>query len=209
MKRIVLGVLLFISAVFAQKATLVEVISENMIKVQHDDGTYQRLQLVGIELFSKANNATRAIDLDTKDRLKKETISYIKTLIKTGDKIKYFSVNHRDSVIQKVWLDNHELNYKLVRDGYAVVTLNDYDLPTKFKMRMTMAMKYAKQKRFGLWNNKANNMMALIDTDKHMCGWSNKKNAQMLSQQSVLKELQEALPKKYRMQTQLLAVNTH
>jgi hypothetical protein len=73
-KKTILGILLLSSSLLAQKATFIEVISENMIKINYK-GTIQRVYLSGIELFSKANRATNSISIDKKEEFKKATLS--------------------------------------------------------------------------------------------------------------------------------------
>jgi len=198
--KVVLSLLLLSSCVFAemQKAVLVDVISENILKVKQD-GVTQRIQLTGINLFSKANNATRAIDLDTKDEFKKQLLAYIKHNLKIGSEIKFY-VLHDNAGIKKVWLDKNELNYRMIRDGYALVDINDPYLPTMFKMRMTIAMNYAKDKKIGLWGMKDNPLLALIDNGQHMCGWKNQKAVTGITKLAILKEQQDALPKSSKIQ---------
>ncbi len=48
---------------------------------------------------------------------------------------------------------NHELNYKLVRDDYAIVNDKDITLPSILKMRMIRDTEYAKNKKIGIWSN--------------------------------------------------------
>jgi len=70
-KKTILGILLLSSSLLAQKATFIEVISENMIKINYK-GTIRRVHLSGIELFSKANRTTNSISIDKKEEFKKD-----------------------------------------------------------------------------------------------------------------------------------------
>ena len=207
MKKTILGILLLSSSLLAQRAVFVEVISENMIKINYK-GTIQRVYLSGIELFSKANNATNNISIDKKEEFKKATLSYISTHLKAGDEIRYAVVYQNDKGIKKIWLDNNDLNYRMIRDGYALLDVNDSFLPTMFKMRMSKAMKYAKDKKLGLWAKDENNFAALIDNSKHMCGWNHQKNVAGITKESILKEHMAALPKSVRVRKEIfLAMN--
>lgn len=190
-KKVLLGILLLSSSLLAEKAILLDIVSENILKVKHK-GSVERIHLTGIELFAKANNATKSITLDTKEKFKKEALAYIARHLKVGSEIKYYVISNAG--VKKVWLDKNELNYRIIRDGYALLDMNDSILPTTFKMRMSMAMKYARDKKLGLWSKK-NKLIALIDTNKHMCGWKNKKGVTALSRVAILKEHQEAIPK--------------
>ena len=86
-KKIILSIFLLCSSVFAEKAILLDIVSENILKVEHK-GNIQRIHLTGIELFAKANHATKNIGLDTKEEFKKETIAYIQRNLKIGSEIK-------------------------------------------------------------------------------------------------------------------------
>jgi len=208
-KNIILTLLLLTSSAMAEKAILVDIISENLLKIEHD-GITQRIHLAGIELFAKANNATKAIDLDTKDEFKKQSLEYLKHNLKIGSEIKYH-VLYEDTVgVKKVWLDKNELNYKIVRDGYALVDLNDPYLHEMFKMRMTIAMKYAKDKKLGLWGLSNNPLLSLINKEQHMCGWENQKMLTGITKLAILKEQQDALVKSSKEKKQTyLALNNN
>lgn len=194
MKKIALGIVLLSLSLFAQKAILLEVISENIIKVK-EEGEIKKLHLAGIELFAKANKITKNVSLDEKEKLKQNAISYLEKKLKVGQEFTYSLVYTDTYGVKKVWLDVGELNYKMIRDGYAIVDLNDDYLPSFFQMRMTMAMKYAKDKKLGLWGKDTSSMLALIDSSKHMCGWSNQNQVQMMTKMAILKQHQDALPK--------------
>jgi len=207
MKKTIVVILLLSSSLLAQRATFVEVISENMIKINYK-GTIQRVYLSGIELFSKANKATNRISIDKKEEFKKATLSYISTHLKAGDEISYAVVYQNDKGIKKIWLDNHDLNYRIVRDGYALLDINDDVLPTMFKMRMSKAMKYAKDKKLGLWAKDENNLVALVDKTRHMCGWGHQNNVAGITKELILKEHRAALPKSVRVKKDIyLALN--
>lgn len=194
-KKVMLSILLLSSSLLAEKAILLDIVSENILKVKHK-GSIERIHLTGIELFTKANNATKNITLDAKEEFKKEALAYIARHLKIGSEIKYYVISNAG--IKKVWLDKNELNYRIIRDGYALIDLNDPVLPTSFKMRMSIAMKYAKDRKLGLWSKKNNKLIALIDTNKHMCGWGHKNGVTGLTKMAILKEQQDALPKSMR-----------
>lgn len=193
MKKIVLAVVLLSVSLLAQKAVFVDIVSENIIKVEKD-GKVQRLHLAGIELFSKANKITKQITLDQKQNLKKQVIIYMQKHLKIGKEFSYSVVYRDNQGVEKVWLDDAGLNYKMVRDGYALVDLNDDFLPSFLQMRMTMAMKYAKEKKLGLWGEDKYIMASLIDSSKHICGWNNEREVPAITKQSILKGHQDALP---------------
>lgn len=197
MKKIALGLVLLSLSLFAQKAILIDVISENIIKVK-ENGEIKKLHLAGIELFAKANQITREVSLDKKEKLKQNAIFYLKQKLKVGQEFTYSLLYTNTYGVKKVWLDVGELNYKMIRDGYAIVDLKDEYLPSFFQMRMTMAMKYAKDKKLGLWGKDISSMLSLIDKTKHMCGWKNQNQVQQITKLRILQQHQESLPKSVR-----------
>lgn len=202
MKKLMMLICVLSISAFAQKAVLVDVISENIIKV-NVNGEIKRLHLSGIELFSKANNATKNVTLALKEEFKKKTHEYITQHLKIGSEIQYLIINTTKNNVQKVWLQSKELNYKMVRDGYALVDVKDPYLPTTFQKRMTIAMNYAKNKKLGLWKD-SNNLLALVDQKQHMCGWSNNAMVNTMNRETILKAQQDALPKSVRMTQRLI-----
>ena len=150
MKKILLSGLILSTALFANNAKLVDIVSENILKVEQD-GKIQRIHLAGINIFANAKYKNSDVAFKTKDELKKSSISYMNKLLKNQKNIKYHVVDLTKDGVKKVWLENHELNYKLVRDGYAIVNKNDISVPSKLKVRLSRAMQYAKDKELGLW----------------------------------------------------------
>ena len=193
MKKLFTGLLLMIGvSAYAQKAVLVDIISENILKVKMNNEV-KRVHLSGIELFSRANDATKEVSLEKKEAFKKLTLAYLKKNLPLGSIIEFAQLDDGLGV-NKIWLNTKQINYRLVRDGFALVNIDDASLPTMFKMRMTMAMKYAKDKKLGLWKNKQD-LLALINKKGHMCGWKNATTVPTMTKQAILKELKEALPK--------------
>lgn len=188
MKKMILCASLLVTGVLADSGKLVDIISENIIKVEQN-GKIKKIHLSGIELFAKANNHTKEVRYDKRDALKKKTIAYMKKMLGDDDIIKYSVLNRDNNGVEKVWIQNHQLNYKMVRDGYAVVDVEDPSLLHAFEMRMTIAMKYAKDQKFGLWADKTNKMALLIDKGRHMCGWPTSKKHVGISREEIIDEL--------------------
>ncbi|MFT7824175.1 MAG: thermonuclease family protein [Sulfurimonas sp.] len=197
MKKIIMVLAVLITASLAENAKLVEIVSENILKVEHN-GVTKKIHLVGIELFSKANKRTKKVDLEIKEQLKQKTLAYIKQTLPLGSFIKYHVVYTDEKGVEKVWMATQEMNYKMVRNGYALVDVNDPYLHHAFEMRMTVAMKYAKDKKFGLWADQSEAMASLVDMDCSMCGWSKSKKHQGLTRMDIVKELESHLPKQER-----------
>jgi endonuclease YncB( thermonuclease family) len=172
MKKTAFLMALSISFVFPHSAKMVEVISENTIKVI-ENGAEKKLHLTGINLFAKANNNTESnttISMEKREELKKEALSYLKNALPNDSTITYTTVAEDKFGIRSAWVDNNDgLNYKIIKDGFALIDLDDSTLPTGFKRRMLIAQNYAKEKGNGLWG-KHKEMNALDNKDIASCG---------------------------------------
>jgi len=167
MKKMILCASLLVTTVLADSGKLIDIVSENIIKVEQN-GVIKRIHLTGIELFAKTNNHTGDVEYEKRDALQKKTIAYMKKMLDQQSIIKYSVIDTDKNGVEKVWIQDHELNYKMVRDGYAIVNEEDPSLLHIFRMRMTRAMKYAKDKKLGLWADKTNKMALLVDQGKHI-----------------------------------------
>ena len=193
MKKTILFMALSISSIIAQSAQMVEAISENTIKVI-ENGVEKKLHLTGIELFAKANNNKEnntTVSMEKREELKKEALSYIQNVLPKDSTITYTTVSEDKFGIRSVWVDNNDgLNYKIIKDGYALIDLEDSTLPTGFKRRMMIAQNYAKEKGNGLWGkHKEMNALDNKDIESCACGFSQKRDVA----QDTLKELQNRL----------------
>lgn len=197
MKKILASLLFIAGTLFAQKAVLVDVVSENILKVDIN-GKSKNLHLSGIELFAKANGLNQNLSFEEKEHLKFNAMQYIRNNLPIGSEVVYFVVYVDDFGVEKVWLDSSRLNYQMVRDGYALVDMNDTLVPSMFQMRMRVAMKYAKDNKLGLWGISSESMNALFNTNVHRCGWHAQKSAPALTKESVLNRFKDALPKSSR-----------
>ncbi len=212
MTRIVLLFLLLTSLAQAESAKLLNIVSENILKVEHD-GVVKNIHLAGIALFATANNKVNAFDNiahDKRDELKAEALSYIESKLTIDSTIKYHPFYDPSGNITTVWIDDEELNYRMIRDGYALLDINDAILPTVFQNRMSIAMKYAKDKKLGLWSEESASMLALVDMSQHMCGWKETPLYKGIDRMAILKHHQESLPKVVRTQPQMkVALQSH
>lgn len=198
MRKLLFLLLLAYGSAFANSAQVVDIISEKIIKVKESNNVIKRIHLSGIQLFATANNSKRDVSYKIREDLKQKAISYIKSKIKVGSKIDYFVIAKDSYGVEKVWLDTNELNYNIVRDGYAIVNMEDKYLPTVFKNRMSIAMKYAQKKSLGLWNDSSISMLALVNKGVHMCGWRDSKINIGLTKNDVVEELKANIPTKYQ-----------
>lgn len=187
-KRLAISTFFLASSLLADTATLEKVVSENILQV-NVNGISKKVHLAGIELFATANNHSKEVSPDTRAELRKQTMEYIKDKLSKTENIKYGVLATDEHGVQTVWLQTDELNYKMIRDGYAVVNVDDPHLAHGFEMRMTMAMKYAQERKLGLWAEESNHMASLVDTGKHMCGWKQTPKHQGVSKEEILKDL--------------------
>lgn len=188
-RKIIFGILLLASSMFANKAQVIDIVNENILKIKSND-KIEKVHLAGIKLFAneKYNNQ---ISYQTKDELRNETIAYIKKSLENTKEIKYGVIDVNKHNIKKVWIITKELNYNMVRDGYALVDKNDLLMPSMLKMRMKIAMKHAMKKKLGLW--KTYNLASFIKKEK-----SQKIAGLDYTRDSILKDQISKLPKKAR-----------
>jgi endonuclease YncB( thermonuclease family) len=203
MRKFIIVLVMSVGVLFAQSAKVVEVVSENIIKVQKD-GEVHNLHLAGITLFSKANQSSKEVTFEQKEKFKEASLSFMRQKVLQGMEIEYIVVASDLNGVQKVWLQNEELNYLMIKNGYGIVDVNDPYLPTVFKNRMTIAMKYAQKTQKGLWKDSSDQMLALVDQSCHMCGWSKSKPNSGLSKMDVVRSLQARLPKSTRYRSPIL-----
>lgn len=192
MKKFVLFITLLTSLVFAQSAKMVEIISENTVKIDKD-GVEKKIHLSGIELFAKANNSKETIqivDYNKRDELKRETLSYMKKMFPKDADLSYQIFSKDEHGLEYVWISNNDFNYKIVRDGYALTDVEDPSLPTGLKNRMLIAQNYAKENGIGLWG-KYKEMKALENKSVSSCGCGFTQKSDYASE--VLKEQQDKL----------------
>lgn len=177
MKGLVL-ILMALSFLVADSALLVDILDEKTVIVELD-GKQKRLHLVGLELFSKANNipsenrADHVVGINERAEMAKKALAHAKNLLPLGQKIEYqvFATDEFGGL--HAWILTKDFNYWIIREGYGLVDLEDHYLPSGLRSRMTIAMRYAMEKKIGLWNDHGRSMEHLAKTDRPMCGWTN------------------------------------
>ncbi len=194
MKKILLSGLILSATLFANSGKLVDIVSENILKVEAN-GKIEKIHLAGINIFANADYKNLQVSFQTKDQLKKSSIAYMNKLLKDQKNIKYHIVDITKNGVKKVWLENHELNYKLVRDGYAIVNEKDISVPSKLKMRLSRAMDYARDKKIGLWGN--TNLVSLVNMP-NSCSTHIKTISKEERKDEILKAQINSLPKSAR-----------
>jgi len=172
MKKFVLLIALFTSLVFAQSAKMVEIISENTVKIDKD-GVEKKIHLSGIDLFAKANYNEKNIQLvdnKTREELKREALAYMKKMFPEGSTFSYQIFSKNEKGIECVWISDNDFNYKIIRDGYALSDFEDLSLPSRLKNRLSIAQNYAKGNGIGLWG-KYKEMKALENPNSKACAF--------------------------------------
>ena len=195
MKKILFLTLALSTLLFSKQGKFIEVISENIIKIEHN-GTVERLHLAGIQLFANIPYENNTISYKTKEELKQQALKFMQTVLKTNTLVKYHVVDITDNGVKKVWIVNEELNYKLVRDGYAIVNQTDIYIPTTLKTRMIKAMNYAQSKKLGLWKTTA---LTQLKTNHNGCHDSSIAVTLQDTKKDILKKHIQSLPKSARL----------
>jgi hypothetical protein len=188
MKKLLIMILLPLY-VWANTGTLIEIINENILKLQTPTGI-KKVHLAGIELIG---NSFKPLNASQKEILKQKVQKYMSTVIAKGEKITYHVVSQSTSNIQYVWIQNQELNYKLIRDGFATLKTNDYNTPSLLQMRMKRALAFAQKKNLGLW--KEEKLVALCPAITHC----NTQKSIIEQRQAQLQEHISKLPKSARL----------
>lgn len=196
MKKLIILALLPLF-MWANTGILLDVINENILKLQTSQGI-KKVHLAGIELLSTHFKSLKA---SQKEKLTKEVKTYILSVLKKGDTIKYYVVGSSKNNLQYVWIHNKELNYKLIRDGYATLKVKDYTTPGQLQMRMKRALTYAQSKEFGIWSNP---QLVKLSSHQNHCGTN---QTVMEQRQTQLQEHINKLPRSARimLQSKLLA----
>lgn len=140
--------------------TIQEVIDGDTVRVNYK-GRVEKVRLIGIDAPESRSNprakkqAERSgEDLRTIFGMGKEATSFVKTLVKPGDRARLeFDVERRDRykrLLAYVWLSNGRmLNEEVVRAGYA--SLLTYPPNVRYEERFQKAYREARENRRGLW----------------------------------------------------------
>ncbi len=165
MKKAVLFLIFIGSFLFGREAVIKEILSENMI-IMEQNGVSKRAKLAGIALFTKVNGKNRSVSYKERERLHAEAVNYILENMPVGSKIKFIKIDNAEEGAEYIWpiIGDQELNYLMVKNGYALLDANDPYLLGAFYMRLKTAMEYAKRKRFGLWRDNFGVMSSLVET---------------------------------------------
>lgn len=138
------------SFIAAQEAVVVAIQSENRIIVQNNGKQYP-IRLAGIASFATAGVRQAEVPWQTREAFSAKVREILEHRIAVGSVIHYAVIDDGDRGAEYVWLYDEELNYRLVREGYALVDSSDPYLPGQLEMRMKMAMAYARAHKLGFW----------------------------------------------------------
>ncbi|WP_281951210.1 thermonuclease family protein [Nitrosophilus kaiyonis] len=175
MKKIVLFIFAFCFTIYAREAIIKDIINENTIIIEQN-GIEKRAKLAGIISFLKANQKNRDVSYKKRENLQSKAIDFLKENLRVGEKIDFIKIDYENDKSLHIWAsykDGREINYQMIKDGYALLDANDPYLLGSFYMRLYRAQKYAKDKRFGLWKNEFKNMKKLAEV-RDFYGSSNK-----------------------------------
>ena len=165
MKRVLLILAILNLFLFAREAVIKEILSENMILIEQN-GVTKRAQLAGIALFANVNYKNKKVSYKEREKLHAEAMDYLLEHMPIGSKIKYIKIDNAQKGPEYIWPvvnGDQELNYLMVKNGYALLDATNPYLLAMFEMRLKRAMKYAKQKRLGLWKENYATMSQLVE----------------------------------------------
>ncbi len=154
--RILIASIMLVVGLLAREGVVKEIISENEIVLMYN-GTPMRAKLAGIASFLTANQKA-AISYTKREELQRAAKEFLGEHLLVGRKIKFIQMDNEGHGPKLIWVsldDGRELNYQMVKEGFAVVDANDPYLLGSFYMRLKRAMAYAKKKRAGLWQDEA------------------------------------------------------
>jgi len=173
MKKIIFITFILSLSLFAREAIVKEILSENMILIEQK-GITKRAQLAGIAQFIKINQKNRKISFKERERLRKKAMDFLQESIPVGKKIEFIKIDN-DSSLDYIWVsvDKKELNYLMVKNGYALLDANDPYLLGMFHHRLKVAMNYAKREKTGLWKSDFEKLEKLV-TKRSYYGSQNK-----------------------------------
>ena len=166
---------IFYGILFAREATIREVLSENMILIEQN-GITKRAQLAGIALFANVNAKEKEVSYKQREDLQAKAIEYLQEFLPVGKKIKFIKIDNENRGPEYIWVsteNDKELNYLMVKNGYALLDENNPYLLGSFYIRLKRAMNYAKIKKKGLWADNFDIMEKLLEK-RNYYGSSNK-----------------------------------
>ncbi|WP_292664030.1 thermonuclease family protein [Nitratifractor sp.] len=160
MGRWILTLFMLGAMAVAQTATLVKVQSENRLVLERD-GKRFTVRLAGIASFATAGDRQKEVPWQLREKFSHKAQEFLLRKIPVGTKVHYGVIDDGERGATYVWLYDEEVNYRMVREGYALVDSSDPYLPGQLEMRMKMAMKYAKSRSLGLWKESPALMAAM------------------------------------------------
>jgi len=150
--KMILAYFIAIGTLWAEQAVLVKVQSENRILVEREGKSFP-IRLAGIASFSTAGERQADVPWMKREEFSREATEWLRRKMPVGSTIRYTVIDDGDRGAPFVWLYDEELNYRLVRNGYALVDSSDPYLPGQLEVRLKMAMNYAHSKGLGFWKS--------------------------------------------------------
>ena len=171
-----LFLLLISLSLFAREAILRDVLDEHTILVEYQ-GELKRAFLAGVASYLRSNPDNKKVDYQKREALRQKAMEYLKENLPVGEKLDLVKIDYEDDALHVFVIrkrDGAQLNYQLVKDGYALLDCNDPYLLSGLYGRMKIAMKYAQAKKRGLWRQNEAEMAGLIEKRTYY-GSTNKK----------------------------------
>ena len=162
--RVVVGLMLIVGVLFAREGIIKDILSENEVVLEYQ-GKPLRAKLAGVASFRTANVKTGRVGYQKREELQSKALEFLGEHLPRGKRIRFIKIDNAGRGPQLIWVSldgGKELNYQMVKQGYALLDANDPYLLGSFYMRLNRAMNYAKERRAGLWRDDYAAMKALV-----------------------------------------------
>jgi endonuclease YncB( thermonuclease family) len=164
MARLAVLLILFAASVFGRDGIIRDIIDERTVLIEYN-GELKRAHLVGIASYLAANPENKTLSYKDREALRAAAIEYLREQLPPGEPVDFVKLDYDDDALHIYVIkkrDGTQLNYDLIKRGYALLDANDPYLLRSFYMRMKRAMEYAKERQNGLWRQQGEQMAQLV-----------------------------------------------
>ncbi|NPA64926.1 MAG: hypothetical protein GXO16_08135 [Epsilonproteobacteria bacterium] len=162
--RVVVGLMLIVGVLLAREGIIKEILSENEVVLEYQ-GKPLRAKLAGVASFRTANVKSGKVSYQKREELQSRALEFLGEHLPRGKRVRFIKIDNEGRGPQLIWISldgGKELNYQMLKQGYAILDANDPYLLGSFYMRLKRAMNYAKEQRAGLWRDEYRTMKALV-----------------------------------------------
>ncbi len=122
--------------------------------------------MTDVASYYNSNAGNRSINFKQREVIRQKAMEYIKENLLVGERLDLVRIDYEDDALHVFVTckrDGAQLNYDLIKHGYALLDMNDPYLLGGLYMRMKIAMNYARAKGNGLWREHAKELAGLIE----------------------------------------------